>query len=228
MPARRAPTVPRGRLPAAARAARESAILDVALDELVSAGPAGLSMTNVATQAGASKETLYAWFGNRDGLIEALIRRNADVTVARVSAALSDAESAPAAVLTDFAANLLGLLVSPASIALNRAGMTSPPLAQRLLEHGRFSVGPVVEAYLAGLNARDQLAVTDPSDAFELFYGLVVRDTQIRVLLGEPAPSATAIAERAAHAVEQFIHLCRRPTEPEVVVDRAGRRGRSR
>jgi hypothetical protein len=36
---------------------------------------------------------------------------------------------------------------------------------------------------------------------------LIVRDSQIRVLLGEPPPSPEARLQRAEVAVEQFLHL---------------------
>lgn len=198
----------RGRLPASERAERERAILDAALAELVERGPAGLSMSGVASRSGSSKETLYSWFNNRDGLLEALIRRNADQTVDGVRAALDDDSADPRLLLTGFAAKLITLLVGPASIALNRAAMISPELAAQLLESGRHRVGPLVEDYLRALDAAGRLSVPDPATAFELLYGLAVRDLQIRVLLGEPAPDKSALTRRAGEAVDQFLVLC--------------------
>lgn len=204
----------RGRLPATERAAREIAVLDAALVELIEKGVGDLSMSGVAVRAGASKETLYTWFGNRDGLLKALIRTNADATVDRVKLALNDPSADPRRVLTDFIEKLLVLLVSPSSIALNRAAMTTPELAATLLEHGRYRVGPLVESYLGHLDANGQLTVPDPPNAFELLYGLAVRDLQIRVLLGEPAPAKRVITRRAAVAVDQFIALVREDQVP--------------
>lgn len=51
------------------------------------------------------------------------------------------------------------------------------------------------------------MLIDDAASAFEVLYGLVVRDTQIRVLLGEPPPSRTAIVERARTAVNDFLRL---------------------
>ena len=194
----------RGRLPAEERAARESAVLDAALDELIEQGADGLSMLGVARRAGASKETLYSWFGSRDGLLTSLIRRNADGAAAGVRAALA-ADDDPVATLTGFAAGLLRLLSAPPSIALNRAAMSSPDLATILLESGRHRVGPIVEEYLAALDRAGVIAAPDAGAAFELLYGLVVQDVQIRVLLGEPPPDD--IDERAARAVARFFEL---------------------
>lgn len=166
-------------------------------------------MLGVAKRAGASKETLYSWFGDRDGLLTALIERNAEQTVSRVRAAL-DSPDDERSVLEAFATGLLRLLVGPSSVALNRAAMTSPDLAALVLRSGRHRVGPLVESYLASLDDDGHLTVPDPASAFELLYGLVIRDTQIRVLLGEPAPTAKAITRRAEEAVDQFLRLLTR------------------
>ena len=169
-------------------------------------GEAAMTMLAVARRAGASKETLYRWFGSRDGLLTALIEENADRAAERVRDAL-DGDAEPRATLVGFATGLLTLLTSDGSVAINRAAMGSPELAAVLLASGRHRVGPIVEAYLGRLDEHDDLAVADPGDAFELLYGLVVRDTQIRVLLGETPPTAPTIADRAGDAVDRFLAL---------------------
>ena len=51
---------------------RQQAVLTAALDLLVENGD-GLTMTAVARRASCSKETLYKWFGDRDGLLTATV-----------------------------------------------------------------------------------------------------------------------------------------------------------
>lgn len=164
-------------------------------------------MLSIARRAGASKETLYSWFGSREGLFSAMIVANADSTAQRVADAL-DGDDPPRDTLEAFGAGLLRLLTDQRSLALNRAAMTNPVLASELLASGRHRVGPIVEAYLAAVSASGALEIVDPQSAFETFYGLVIRDTQIRVLLGEPRPSAVAIGRRAAEGTDQFLALC--------------------
>lgn len=163
-------------------------------------------MESIARRAGASKETLYSWFENREGLLSAMIRHNADATADRVRRALVD-DDEPLATLTEFGGNLLRLLTNARSLTLNRAAMTMPGLATELLASGRHRVGPIVEEYLIRLDARGVIVVDDSTTAFETFYGLVIRDTQIRCLLGETAPGPAAIAARADEAVRQFVAL---------------------
>ena len=53
---------------------RQVELLDAALALLVALGRAP-TMTEVAREASCSKETLYKWFGGRDGLLAAMVRR---------------------------------------------------------------------------------------------------------------------------------------------------------
>lgn len=181
-------------------------MLDLAERLLVEKGVLGLTMDALAAAAHCSKGTLYAWFGDRDGLVTELIERNGDRSAAALTATLTppgDLESR----LREVAAGLLTMLTGPVSVGLNRAAMTDPALAATLLAHGRHRIGPVVEAYLAEQQQSDRPRFPDPAAAFRTFYGLVVADTQIRVLLGERAPSTRAINATARAAVTDFLAL---------------------
>lgn len=202
----------RGRPRTGEREERRRRVIDAAYAELLEHGYDKVTMLGVASRAGASKETLYSWFGNREGLFAALITDNADASAQRVNVALT-ADTAPRDTLISYSTGLLSLLTSDRSIALNRAAMTSPELARILLSSGRHRVGPLVEGYLAKLSADGFLAIDDPADAFTLLYGLVIRDTQIRVLLGEPPPSKAQITDRAQGAVARFLELTQPPSE---------------
>jgi AcrR family transcriptional regulator len=210
----------RGRPLAGTSAAHREVVLDAVFELLVERGYQGTTMAAVAERAGSSKETLYAWFGSKQGLFTALIRRQAEAANQAVAAALDDQGGAdPAATLTAFATNLLKLLLGERSVAINRAALAelgggraggrgpAGELAAVLLAEGRHRTGPIVEAYLARLAAAGRLQVHDPAEAFQLLYGLVVQDLQIRVLLGEPPPPPEALAARARTAVERFLAI---------------------
>jgi hypothetical protein len=87
---------------------------------------------------------------------------------------------------------------------LPRRGLDASPISSgdrqvRSQPRKAQSGGPPGSSAAAGV-----LDVSDADDAFELFYGLVVRDTQIRVLLGERPPSQRRVRARAAEAVDQL------------------------
>lgn len=198
----------RGRPRADEREDRRRKVLDAAFDELVERGYEKATMLGVARRAGASKETLYSWFGNREGLFAALIEDNADQTADRIAAAL-EGDADPRETLVGFATGLLTLLTGEQSIALNRAAMPSPTLAKVLLTSGRHRAGPLVERYLTRLSDEGHIAIKDADEAFRTFYGLVMQDTQIRTLLGEPQPPRKELARHAALAVDRFLELYR-------------------
>jgi AcrR family transcriptional regulator len=163
-------------------------------------------MSAVASRAGSSKESLYVWFGNKEGLVAQLIRRQSARTNAAVETALT-ASQPPRRVLAGIATNLLNVLLSDTSLALNRAAMSSPSLAAILLQQGRHTTGPLIERYLSQLNQDGVIQIDDVAEAFRLFYGLSIQDSQIRALLGESPPEATERAERAELAVRRFLSL---------------------
>jgi AcrR family transcriptional regulator len=196
----------RGRPRADEQPHRRDAVLDAALAELGQSGYEAATMLAVARRAGASKETLYRWFGDKKGLFAAVIERNAGRTNRAVVGALA-VDGDHVEVLTEVARGLVDLLLSEPALALNRAAITSPELARTLLAHGRHTTGPIVERFLARLAAEGVLIIDDPADAFQLFYGLVIQDLQIRALLGEaPLPPARR-ARHARRAVERFLAL---------------------
>lgn len=198
------------------RDARRDQILDATLTLLESRGYAGVSMHAVAQEARASKETLYAWFGDKAGLFEALVSREAMAMNADLGAVL-DAATRPADpgdVLRRFGRHVVGLLLGPRSIRINRAAIAaaprSPELGRILAASGRDTTRPLVERFLADEHAAGRLRVPDPTVAFGLLMGLLVGDEQIRLLLGvRTPPRANEIEARVARAVDAFLRLHR-------------------
>ncbi|TLF97564.1 TetR/AcrR family transcriptional regulator [Nocardia cyriacigeorgica] len=71
------------------RAEREAQILDVAAAEIGRVGYAGLSLGAVAAQAGVSKPLVYGYFGSKDGLYVACVRRAGAVLGDAIDLAIS-------------------------------------------------------------------------------------------------------------------------------------------
>ena len=191
---------------------RQQAVLDAVLSLIVEGGDP-LTMDAVARRASCSKETLYKWFGDRDGLLTATVRWQAS----RVHTGRSEIDALDAAVLErnlrDFAVSWLSVIASPTSVALNRiavahAGSHKSNLGAIVLANGRFAIGERVKPVLEAGRAAGLLAFDDIEAAFRTFFGLVGRDIQIRLLLGDALPLAAAdIGREAAHAVAQFLAL---------------------
>jgi AcrR family transcriptional regulator len=197
---------------AAEPTARQAAVLDAVLALMQEKG-GQLTMTAVARRASCSKETLYKWFGDRDGLLTATVQWQASrVRAGRYDRQKLDASSLRDS-LKDFAATWLSVISSPTSIALNRVAITDAAskegnLGQIVLENGRFAIGARLKPVLEEGRAAGLLAFDDTEAAFRTFFGLVGRDVQIRLLLGDALRLGKAeIARDAAIATDQFLTL---------------------
>ncbi|MBX3580617.1 MAG: TetR/AcrR family transcriptional regulator [Rhizobiaceae bacterium] len=200
---------------------RQQAVLDAVLDLLVEGGDQ-LTMTAVARRASCSKETLYKWFGDREGLLAATVRWQAS----KVRAGNYDRQKIDADALREsleaFAANWLKVISSRTSIALNRVAVSHAAsgksnLGAIVLANGRFAIGERLKPLLEAGRAAGLLAFDDVEDTFRTFFGLVGRDVQIRVLLGDPLKlPAAAIEQEARRAVDQFFILFGAGPRPKI------------
>ncbi|MDP2802016.1 MAG: TetR/AcrR family transcriptional regulator C-terminal domain-containing protein [Phreatobacter sp.] len=197
--------------------ARQAAVLDAVLALMQEQG-GQLTMTGVARRASCSKETLYKWFGDRDGLLTATVQWQAS----RVRAGRYDRQRRDASSLRDslrgFAANWLSVISSATSIALNRLAITHAAsqqsnLGQIVLENGRFAIGDRLKPVLEEGRAAGLLQFDDTEAAFRTFFGLAGRDVQIRLLLGDDLKLGKSEIDRdAAAATDQFLTLYGRKT----------------
>ena len=191
---------------------RQGEVLDVVLSLLVE-GKEGLTMSAVARRASCSKETLYKWFGDRDGLLTATVQWQAS----KVRAGNWDRQKLDASSLEEslaaFWANWLGVIASRTSIALNRvaishAGSAKSNLGAIVLANGRFAIGERLKPLLEAGREAGLLTFDDAEEAFRTFFGLVGRDLQIRLLLGERiALTETDRRREAVRATKQFFAL---------------------
>jgi AcrR family transcriptional regulator len=194
---------------------RRGEILDAAFSVLAERGYRGASTREIAERARASKETLYSWFGDKRGLFEELIRRQAEGVGEALSASLERGTEEPAVVLRAFAVELLRLLLGERAVVINRAAISEaaadPTFARILTAGGRSSIVPKLESYLEGQRSRGRLdfgPFGDASAAAEALIGLTIGDRQVRRLLGTlPMPEPEQIEALAERAVAGFLKL---------------------
>jgi AcrR family transcriptional regulator len=99
-----------------AKEQRRQEILDAAFVEFSQKGYAGASMQAIAQRAHASKETLYAWFENKETLFNTLFALRLDGMVSRV-AAVAELDSSPANVLPTVAEDTLRFMLALAPLS---------------------------------------------------------------------------------------------------------------
>lgn len=197
--------------------ARQQEVLAVVLDLMVEEGD-GFSMAAVARRASCSKETLYRWYGDRDGLLTATVQWQASkVIMPRLEEGKVTKELFEQTLL-NFAESWLTVLTGDVSIALNRlavshAGNANTNLGQIVLDNGPLGMRERLLPIFS-IGERKGFINRSGEEAFRLFFGLVIAETQIRALLGESRDQfTTRITEYAEHAVDDFLMLCRKNPE---------------
>ncbi len=191
---------------------RREEILEVALSVLAERGYRGASMREIAERAQASKETLYAWFGNKRGLFEELVRWQAERVDSVIAPNLERDGEDTSEVLRGFALELQRLLLGDRAVVINRAAISEatsdPAFARVLAAQGRDSVVPKLMRYLEGQRERGRLQFEEAEAAIDALIGLAIGDRQVRRLLGVlPMPEPKQIEARAERTVEQFLTL---------------------
>ena len=184
---------------------RRAEIEAVAYRLMAERGYAGMSMLMLAKAVGASNETLYRWYGDKPGLVRAMIAANAAEVLAMLEAAAErklplDAE------LREVGGRLLALLVGERAVALPRAaaGDASGDLGRELALGARETLMP----RLAVLLARHGL---DGQAAAECFLGLLLGDWPLSRVIGVMAePDERAQSVRLSDAVARMMALVRR------------------
>lgn len=173
----------------------------------------GITTAQIAAEARCSKETLYSWFGDRDGIMMALVQEQAKGMNDALAMAFSKAEGTIEKRLRAYATMLLDIMTGEASLAVNRIAMAqtcreSAVLGGAVLKDWNDKVAkPFIEVFHEG-NASGYLVVHSPKEAFDNLVGLLVGDRQRRLLLGEDnRPEPAAMAGIATKAVQRWLIL---------------------
>ncbi|MEL6202039.1 MAG: TetR/AcrR family transcriptional regulator [Pseudomonadota bacterium] len=195
---------------------RQAQVLEAGLALLVAGGEKAITTAGLARAANCSKESLYKWFGDREGVLSAMIAYQASKV--RVPAAAASANRSAEDFRVDFEAfgnDLLTVLSGSTSIALNRlavgqASADGAPLGDLLVNRGRSAIRARAKALLEAARRAGHLRFDDTEEAFETLYGLLVRDKHVRMLLGEKLTSLGLPLDQnkqVKRALDQFYRL---------------------
>ena len=195
----------------ASRGPRWAQILDVALKLLAERGYRDTTMLEVARRSSASKETLYAWFGNKTGLFQDLIAHNAEPFLQALHGHL-DGDAPVEAALTGFGRTVAAHLLGDNAVAIQRAAISEafsdPSLANSLSGLVSEPIHATLVRYLVQCRARGLLDVEDANEAADAFVGLLLGDALTQRLMGVlDAPCESEIEVRATRAVRRFLRL---------------------
>jgi AcrR family transcriptional regulator len=184
--------------PNPAKDERRKEILDAAFAEFTAKGYAGASMAAIARRAQASKETLYAWFENKETLFNTVFESRLAGMVSRVgSVAVQD--PAPAVVLPIVAQDVIRFMLAIAP--LNQAMSVGEPSDKALRLVGQTIAEERARFVDYLLRCRDQGLIAFDDDPFELvslFVAMAEGEWTLRLATGQL--DALTDAMIAAHA----------------------------
>lgn len=185
------------------RSKRQLQIETAAYKVLEAKGYGGTSMLGIAKQARASNETLYNWYGDKQGLFQALVMRNAEEVKSHLEVGLQ-AENDALSILQALGPKLLALLTGDRAVALNRAAAAdkSGELGATLSKAGREAIFPLLEQVFLRAQHEGSLSFKRTEKAVDLYLDLLIGDLQIRRVIGRlPSPSTAFCQERSERAV---------------------------
>jgi AcrR family transcriptional regulator len=182
--------------------------LDAAAQVFLENGYGGATIDLVVERAGASKATVYSFFGGKDGMFAAIVEERCE----RILSAFGDPEVVDSNVLSalaHIARRYMEVVLAPDAVGLYRLiiaeGVRFPELVRTF-----YQLGPDrTNAHLAGMlsvwRQRGLIRLDDPQLAAVQFFDSVSGDLHRRAMSGIiPRNVRAAIQRRIDNAVQVF------------------------
>jgi TetR/AcrR family transcriptional repressor of mexJK operon len=162
---------------------KDEAILEAASALFTERGY-GVSIDEIASAAGVSKQTIYARYDCKHDLLAAVIHRTAEDLVSPLSIGASSPEEA----LMKFGERFIEVVFSPAKVAMQRLIIAEaaqfPDLARAYYESGPQVVRDKLAAYIERAAASGKLEASDAALAASQFLGLIIGADHMKSLMG--------------------------------------------
>ena len=180
---------------------RRRAIIDAALDLFIDQGYERTTLSNIVERAGGSLATVYKLFGNKEGLLDAVVfcRTTSGESLIRE---IASGNEPPAQTLRLIAAALHARFLDPREVALVRLviarSIEDPAFARRFFETTAMRTREALERIFVGW-AKEGVAMRgNPEILAEIFLSLIISDLQTEAISHGIAgqTSATRLALR--------------------------------
>jgi AcrR family transcriptional regulator len=186
---------------------RRRAILEAATAVFLERGYAGASMDAVVERAGGSKASIYAMFGNKEGLLSALVAEAAEALAASVAALPLDQPIARS--LSEFGERFLKLILSPSRLALYRLVVGEsgrmPELGDLFYRTGPEALNRSLADFFRVHMQRGTIEPGDPERLANYFLGALRADLHLRSLFNPTrTPSPREISAHVEYVVSTF------------------------
>ncbi len=187
---------------------RREQIEAAAYELLREKGYKSTSMLAVARRAGASNETLYRWYGNKQALFSAMVRRNAH-DAAQLVATFREKGLTPLQTVAELGPVLLRIVTGEKAISLNRAAAgdvhETGTLGNLIAEGGKATIMPLLADVFEAAMADGSLAPGDSREAAEIYIALLIGDLQIERVINVRTPLSDAAIRKRADRADRLI-----------------------
>jgi TetR/AcrR family transcriptional repressor of mexJK operon len=190
---------------------RRERIVRLAAPLFLKKGYDNVSIDEIIGVVGGSKATIYAWFGGKEGLFEAVVRQECSDVVLAIHA---DPAGSLEAQLTEIGQSFLAMVLSPPILEFHRLmvsiGRTFPATGRLFYETGPASAYSIVASWVAKQQKEGRISQEEePYRLAVLFLDMLIGEHQLSWLTSMPrAARRDKIDETVRIAVKVFLRGC--------------------
>ncbi|MCC6739247.1 MAG: TetR/AcrR family transcriptional regulator [Planctomycetia bacterium] len=187
---------------------RRQAILDAAYSLFVTKGYAAVSLDDILAISGGSKASIYKFFGNKRGVLEAVTESLARRMIDEMTP-LPEGGGAVRESLVRMGVALGKLILGEKAIMQQRLAVTNlsvdPELSRGWYERGPKTTYDGFTEFLKEEERAGRLRMKDPARAAQFFLGMILGKDNLRMLAGGEAPPESELKDLVEQAVDVFL-----------------------
>jgi AcrR family transcriptional regulator len=167
-----------------------------------------VSVDDIIRVSGGSKATLYKFFGNKEGILRAVVESLADEMLREFNVEFPSAHTVRDSLL-HIGTVLADLALSENAINQHRHAVAHarafPGIARLWYETGPKRSIEGIAAFLERETASGRLRIDDPLHAAWLFGGMILFKNNMRLLIGAPPEKKAEMKKTVTEAVDAFL-----------------------
>ena len=187
---------------------RRTAILEAAYELFMDKGYESVAIDDIIRAAGGSKSTLYKYFGNKEGVLRAVVSSLAEDMIEQFELDIEHAGSVRES-LRRIGRVLAELALSEHAIQQFRQSVAHansfPDIARLWYEAGPRHTMIRVAEFLEREHAAGRLQIDDPTEAAWFFASLVIFRDNMTLLIGMPPRDQSQVNTTVERAVNLFL-----------------------
>jgi AcrR family transcriptional regulator len=187
---------------------RRKAIVEAAYSLFIEKGYESVSVDDIIRVSKGSKSSLYKFFGNKEGILKAVIESLAEEFLREIHLEFPSAKT-PRETFNRIGMVFADLALSDKAINQHRHAVSHakafPDLAKLWYESGPKRTMDGFAGFLEKETAAGRLRVTDPYRAAWFFLGMIIFHDNMRRLVCLPLSKRSELKEMVSEAVEVFL-----------------------